>query len=238
MADEEFKETSTSADADRKSQKEPARIALPSKPREASKAKQESVGINVPVKTDEEVASGGEAAKSVSESESSKGVVPRVKPPVGFSKPSVPPPVPKVPFSNAPLAPKPPKPPLAAGPVSKPPVVPKPPAPGPYPARSATAPFKPSSPSTGETDLEINPGARLKAPESRQSAQIQVPPHSREVSRTPMKMEQPRSMGAAPPVVTGQEAKRGDSVMTGLTIVALLAAALSFVLFYLAFASA
>ena len=238
MADEEFKETSTPADADRKSQEEPARITLPPKLREVPQAKPKSVGIDVPVKTAEEVASGGEAAKSVPESESSKGAVPRVKPPVGFSKPSGPPPVPKVPFSTAPSVPKPPQPPLAGGSVSNPPVVPKPPTLGFKPAKSTAAPLKPSSASTGETDLEMNLGAKLKAPESRQAARIQVPPPSREVSRTPMKIEQPTSMGTTPPAVTGPAAKRGDSVMTGLTIVALLAAALSLVLSYLAFTSA
>lgn len=238
MADEEFKETSTSADADRKSQKEPARIALPSKPREASKAKQESVGINVPVKTDEEVASGGEAAKSVSESESSKGVVPRVKPPVGFSKPSVPPPVPKVPFSASPSVPKPPKPPLVGGSVSRPPVVPKPPTLGSKPANLPTAPRRSSSISSGEADLKFKPGAELEAPERRQAARIQVPARSGEVSRTSTKTEQPSSMGVPSPVFTEPAVKRGDSLMTGLAIIALLASALTLVLSYLVFTSA
>ncbi len=242
MADDKFKQTSTPSGADAKPKDEMARITLPPKPSDLPQEKREAVRINVPGKGAEAASSGGETEKSVrphvSKGEISKAVAPPVKPPVGVSKPSVPPPVTKPPVATSPLMPTPPKSPLAGGSAPKPPLIPKPPTLGSKPVKLPATPLKPASSLSGETKPEAQPDVEPSAKSGKQMARIQVPPHSREDSRAPLKMELPKTMAATPPTVNEPVPKRGDFAMTGLAIAALLASALSLFLSYLAFTSA
>ncbi len=237
MADDRFKETSSSAGAEPRPKDEPVRITLPPKPGDLPREKRETVGIDVSGKTSEGAEPETAVRPHVPESEISKGVAPRVKPPVAGAKPPVPPPVPKAPFPGSPSVPRPPKPPVASGPAPRPPVVPKPPTLGSKAAQSPVTPYKPAIPPSGEIRAENELGAVQKTLASKRATRIEVPPGSREDSRTPSRTEQPKPKGSTPPAVTEPIPKRRDFAMTWLAIAALVAAALSLFFSYLAFNS-